>query len=114
MDVLEKLPAYPPNLSVVTDPDSEHYAGAHITVLQRDRLLLPNKQFGVDAILRYENLQEGFDAVCDRLAKPRQILPWVNITHRSHYLHYFTHEPAARRLFERHFQADLDLFEYNY
>jgi hypothetical protein len=114
MDVLEKLPACPPNLSVVTDPDCEHYAGAHITALQSDRLLLPNNHFGVDAILRYEKLQEGFDAVCDRLGKPRQILPLVNTTRRGQYQHYFTREPAAKQLFDRHFQADLELFEYNY
>jgi hypothetical protein len=114
MDVLGNLPAYPPDMRVITDPDSEYYAGAHISTKQSDRLLLSNGSIGVNLVIRYENMQRGFDKVCDVIGKPRQILPFENRTERAPYRHYFDQEPEALKLFEEYFKSDLELFNYVY
>jgi hypothetical protein len=86
----------------------------HIARPQHVILLRPNGSIGVDYLMRYENLQDDFDRVCDLVGKTRLVLPHVHRGDRQPYRHYFDACPEARRLLEQHFQRDLELFNYSY
>ena len=49
-------------------------------------------------LMRYESIQQDFNTVCDRLAKSRVPLPWINIGLRREYRSCFDEESQA--LFE--------------
>ncbi len=65
-----------------------------------------------DVLLRYESLQQDFDALSDRLHKPRTRLPVVNRKPHAHYSRYF--DAQSLRLFERAFACDIERFAYQF
>jgi hypothetical protein len=86
----------------------------HITRPQHEILLLPDGRLGVDYLMRYENLHADFAKVCDVLEIPALELPHINKEDRDLYRTYFDAEPEAKRLLEKHFRRDLELFHYSY
>jgi hypothetical protein len=66
-----------------------------------------------DVVMRYERLQEDFDAVLGRLGIEPMTIPTWNVTEdKGDYRAYYT--PAARRLVEHVFRPDLDRFGYTF
>ena len=62
--------------------------------------------------IRFENLQEDFDAFCDKVNIPRQVLPHKNKSDRKHYTEYYDTE--SRELVEQLFAKDLEYFGYKF
>ncbi|THD82044.1 MAG: hypothetical protein E7812_04360 [Phenylobacterium sp.] len=63
-----------------------------------------------DYVMRYESLQQDFDAVCDRLQIPRQTLPRRNQSARGAVQDYYDDETVD--LVRRLFAEDIELFGY--
>jgi hypothetical protein len=63
-----------------------------------------------DALMRFETLQADFDAVCDRLALPRQVLPVRNRSERKSAESYYDAETC--KMVADHFAEDIALFGY--
>lgn len=106
-DILCNLPM-PYTNSTGTNIDHDWF---HITMTQHEFLYRDGKLI-VDYLIRFENLQEGFDVVCDRIGKPRMKLPHENATDHYHYEKYFT--PEALEMFNNHFQMDIRTFGYEF
>jgi hypothetical protein len=87
----------------------------HITRPQRDILHDSVGNLVVHDLIRFEALQEGIDVLCDKIEIPRVVLPHDNPSPvaRRHYREYFA-DPIDRDLFLRHFQQDVDTFEYEF
>jgi len=105
-DVLLHLP----EPSYFPDWRSDPYT--HVSRLQRDTLYRDGHLI-VDHLIRFEQLQEGFDHVCDVVGLPHQTLPHLNASAgRRPYREYFTDE-ADRQLFLQHFRPDFEAFGYS-
>jgi hypothetical protein len=85
----------------------------HLTRLQRDVLYDHSDHLVVDKLIRFERLQADFDEVCDLVGRPRSTLPRLNQQARRPHQEYFR-DPLDRYLFCRHYQRDLDAFEYEF
>ena len=84
----------------------------HVTRLQVDILFDAQGRPVTDFLMRYESIQQDFNTVCDRLAKSRVTLPWLNVGLRREYRSYFDEE--SRALFEQRFARDIVAFNYSY
>lgn len=64
-----------------------------------------------DKLMRYETLQQDFDAVCEALDLPRQTLPRLNASTRGPVQDYYDAETTD--LVRRRFAEDVELFGYD-
>ncbi|HEX6901226.1 MAG TPA: sulfotransferase family 2 domain-containing protein [Thermoanaerobaculia bacterium] len=97
---------------VLADLPRQGHDYRHVTRPQHAILFDDPGELIVDFLIRFEQLQEGFDAVCDRIGKPRCPLSHRNRGSRGHYRDYFDAE--SRRMFLRHFARDVEIFGYEY
>jgi hypothetical protein len=84
----------------------------HVTRPQADILFDGHGCPVADVVIRFETLQRDFDAVCDRLAMPRSLLPQLNVGTRLDYHDCFDDE--TRGLFAQRFDRDISAFGYAY
>jgi hypothetical protein len=86
----------------------------HITRLQRDILFDACGKLVAEDLIKFEQLQEGFDAVCDRIGAPRRALTVDNPCPipRGHHREYLS-DPIDLDLFMRHFRPDVEAFGYD-
>ncbi len=80
---------------------------------QHQFILDDNGHLLVDFVGRFENLQDDFVYVCQRIGLPHLSLPHVNASHRrpdyrSYYNEYTKH------LVEEYFRRDIELFGYSF
>jgi hypothetical protein len=97
---------------VLLDPPQAGHDYRHLTRPQVDILFDEQGRCAAQFLMRFESLQQDFDSVSDRLAKPRVNLPQVNVGAHPDYHSYFDDE--CRTLLEQRFARDIAVFGYRY
>lgn len=69
-------------------------------------------EFDLDRVVRFENLRDDFDRVCDDIGVDRVELPHINKTSHKHYTEYYNDE--MMEIVAETFKQSIDMFGYKF
>tara|TARA_Y100000310_G_scaffold282944_1_gene304576 strand:+ start:481 stop:1260 length:780 start_codon:yes stop_codon:yes gene_type:complete len=88
-----------------------------LAIMWHTQQILPNiidenRNILVNFIIRFEELQDGFDELCDIIEVPRMRLPHIMKSDRKDYHDYYT--PELKRIVAHLFCDDIEYFGYEF
>jgi hypothetical protein len=80
--------------------------------LQKSFIVDENNNFLVDFVGKFENLNQDFKAICNKINIPQQDLPHLNISKKAEYQSFYNTKTIA--WVEEAFKDDIKLFNYKF
>jgi len=84
----------------------------HMTRAQTECIVDAEGELIVDFLCRFEQLQDGFDTVCERAGLPKIALPLIRRTDHERYREYYTEN--TRDIIAARYRKDIETFGYRF